>query len=78
MESNNTQKDSPATLKRAGKSRSMWWNHIKLMDDYDPRIINHVPNYTHECALCNISFSLSWSENRNKKFDKANEKGQTV
>ena len=38
MDSINGQKDTPATLKRPGKSRSMCWNYIKLMDDDDPRV----------------------------------------
>ena len=42
------------------------------MDDDDPRIITYTPNHAHECTLCNIKLSLSWSENKHKKFGKAN------
>ena len=78
MGSNNAQEYDHLMLKNPGKHRSMCWNCIKFMDDNDPIIIKHTPNHVHECTICNIKLSLSWSENKHKKFGKANGNYQTT
>ena len=35
------------------------------MEDNDPRITKHRPNHTHQCVLCNMTLSLSWTDNKN-------------